>query len=126
MRPLGFHDFFYPSYDFSLEDTVIYTGGIRMDFIIGRYGLKKNAIKVYGQDTSHCYEYDSFYVLPVVIDFKQYEDYEPFVCRRNFYRFRTINGKELRFEYLHKAATITRLTEVPIKVKKRINQQNSR
>ena len=72
--PLGFHDFFYPSNDsqkgFSLNDTRVFTGGIRIDFTTGWHGLKKNAIRVYGKDTSYCYHYDSFYFLPVIIDFK--------------------------------------------------------
>ena len=118
MRPIGFHDFFYPCNDINIElffrDT-IFSGGVRVDFVVGRYGLKKNALKIYGKDTSWCYGYDSFYVVPVIVDFKEFEDYWPFLCQRNFYEIASKQGGKIRFEYIHQAADITRLTELPIK-----------
>jgi hypothetical protein len=118
MRPVGFHDFFYPLKDFNeqlFSDSVVFTDGIRMDFIIGRYGSKKNAIRIYGKDTSRCYHYDSFYVVPVILDFRQYEDSWPFECGRNFYEFASNPGGKIRFEYIHQAADITKLIELPVK-----------
>lgn len=118
MRPIGFHDFFYPCNDISIESFFLdtfFSGGIRVDFVVGRFGLKKNALKIYGKDTSWCYGYDSFYVVPVIIDFKEFEDYWPFLCQRNFYEIASKQGGKIRFEYVHQAADITKLIELPIK-----------
>ncbi len=114
-KPLGFHDFFYPVSDFHskimLDSNlkIEFKNGVRVDFINGRDLLKNKARVIPCSDTSKCYEFYRFFVLPVLIDYKISEDYEPYVCRRNFYELQVDNGAVLRFEYLHKAI-------VPIKI----------
>ncbi len=118
-RPLGFHDFFYPVKDFNtklLEDTNVNIGfknGMRVDFIENRSQLKIKAKSFECIDTSHCYEFRKFYVIPVIIDYSSFEDYEPFVCRRNFYEVQVINGSRLRFEYMHKAIRLIKIKAFP-------------
>jgi len=114
-RPLGFHDFFYPVKDFNeqlLKDNnvnIVFKNGMRVDFIENRSRLKIKAKNFECIDTSHCYEFGKFYVIPVLIDYALFEDYEPFVCRRNFYEVQVTNGSRLRFEYTHKAIRLIKV-----------------
>lgn len=123
VKSVGFHDFFFPSDKFDKNcfldsnKSMIYKNGIRVDFFKSRKYLKRKAISFNGTDTSKCYLFDNFYVIPVIIDYKLFEDYEPFLCRRNFYELQITNGSQLRFEYLHKAISITRIAE-PAVIKK--------
>lgn len=114
-RPLGFHDFFYPAKDFNaklLEDSnviIVFKNGVRVDFIENRKQLKIKAKSFECIDTSHCYEFGKFYVVPVIIDYDFFEDNHPFVCRRNFYELQVTNGSRLRFEYMHKAIRLIKV-----------------
>ncbi|MFI5128417.1 MAG: hypothetical protein ACHQFX_00435 [Chitinophagales bacterium] len=108
-RPVGFHDFFYPVNYFNLrmlEDSnisIVFKNGIRVNFLNNRNQLKAKAKKMQCADTSHCYEYDKFYIIPVVIDYKYFSDNWPLICGRNFYEVQVPKGSKARFEYLHKA-----------------------
>ena len=109
-RPLGFHDFFFPINCLNVNCfsdsnmSIIYKRGLRIDLVGDKRKLLKKRAAAYSCiDTSNCYEFDKFYVIPVTIDYKMFEDYEPFVCRRNYFELRVKDGCNLRFEYLHKA-----------------------
>ena len=114
-RPLGFHDFFYPIKDFDtkiLNDSniqIVFKNGLRVDFINDRKTLKAKAKLFNCFDSSHCYEFYRFYIIPVEIDYKLYEDNWPFICRRNYYELQVERGSSIRFEYLHKAILLTRI-----------------
>jgi hypothetical protein len=123
IRPEGFPDFFYPSKDnlreAFLSDTVVLSNGMRIEGLIpGRYGLKRSAKIVYGRDATAFYKYDSFYLVPVVLDYKAYRDDWPLLRNRNFYEFTTRTGSKIKFEYRNEAAVITRLTELHRKARK--------
>lgn len=115
IKLLGFHDFFFPSLFFDKKCildsnlNITFKNGLRVDFFNGRNGIKSRSQPIPGLDTSNCYKYDKFYVIPVLIDYKIFGDYEPFVCRRPYYAVKVKNGSSLRFEYLHKAISITRI-----------------
>jgi hypothetical protein len=117
VKSVGFFDFFYPSEHFDSKclldsnKNTVFKNGIRVEFFKDRKQLKKKAMLFNCVDTSKCYLFENFYVLPVTIDYKIYQDYEPFLCRRNFYELQVINGSKLRFEYLHKAISILRIAE---------------
>ena len=125
IRKLGFHDFFFPSECIDtrcfLDSNInlLFKNGIRVDYINNRKQLKNKATVVSCIDTSYCYEYDRFYVIPVVVDYKIFEDYEPFVCRRNYFELQVKNGSRLRFEYLHKAIKPLRIIPTGVAVKKK-------
>jgi len=87
---------------------------VRLDFFEERETLKSKAQKVFGKDTAGCYGFDSFYVLPVIVNFKEYKDYEPSICKKRFYIIKT-EGKEVWFAYFPTAATITKVTVLPNK-----------
>lgn len=115
IRRLGFHDFFFPteSCDFKcLSDTgkgIVFKNGFRVDAIIDRKGLKLKAELFRCIDTTRCYEYDRFYIVPVILNYKLFRDYEPLICRRNYYELRVLDGASLRFEYKHEAITPTKI-----------------
>ena len=115
MRPLGFHDFFFPSNCLNIScfldsnKAITFKNGLRVDFIMGRSGIKTSSMEVHCTDTSDCYKYKKFYIVPVAIDYKLFEDYEPYVCYRNYYQIQIEKGSFMRFEYLHKAILPIRL-----------------
>lgn len=109
-RRLGFHDFFFPCEDpgeklfLDSNISIVFRQGLRVDSIShNRPLLKKKAALLSCIDTSNCYKYDKFYIIPVTINYRVYQDNRPFVCDRNYYELQVINGARLRFEYQHKA-----------------------
>ncbi len=119
IRPLGFHDFYYPTSCLDVKCildsnlNIVFKNGIRIKFINGRYGIKTQSFSINCIDSSQCYQYSSFYIVPVTMDYKMFEDYEPYVCDRNYYELQVVGGSRLRFEYLHKA-----LIPINIKIQK--------
>lgn len=115
MRPLGFHDFFFPAENFNcklLIDSarhIAFNNGIRIDFMENRKALKAKARVFKGKDTSGCYGFDQFYLMPVIIDYKKVKEYEPYVCRRNYFDIKVDKGSSLHFEYLHEAIKPTKI-----------------
>ncbi len=113
-RSLGFHDFFFPTdtVNFHLltskDTTINIKDGLRVDYFSLREQYKYGATAIACKDTSHCYYFPKFYVIPVIIDYKKFEDYEPFECRRNYFELEVGKGN-LRFDYLHKGIIITRI-----------------
>lgn len=53
-----------------------------------------------------CYKYDSLFVVPVVMDFKEYEDNWPPVCENNTYQIQVIDGSNLDFVILPKVMIV--------------------
>ncbi|MET0393072.1 MAG: hypothetical protein ABW019_08010, partial [Chitinophagaceae bacterium] len=45
---------------------------------------------------------EKFYVIPVTISYKIYQDNWPIVCRQGFFELSVINKSKCRFEVLHK------------------------
>lgn len=109
IRPLGFHDFFFPVSNFDStwfaepNIDIAFKNGLRVDYINNRLSLKQVAHLYKGKDASNCYEYDQFYVIPVTITYKQFKDYEPLVCSHNYFDIQIMNGASLHFEYQHQA-----------------------
>src|SRR5258706_10321498 len=109
IRPLGFHDFFFPTDYFDkrlfldTNKTITFKKGLRVEFLAGRFGLKQRAAVFKCIDSNKCYRYDKIYIIPVTISYKLYEDFEPFECRRNYYELTIINGSIVKFDYQHKA-----------------------
>lgn len=119
-RPLGFHDFFFPGQNFvtsSKIKTTIFTDGIRVDSIPQRFYVKNKSLKVFGIDTSQCYKYDSFYVVPVQISYREIEEYKPLVCLK--VSFLIQQGPIQRIiEYDKRAMVITEILLYPDEKKK--------
>ncbi len=115
MRPLGFHDFFFPGQKFEIAtqlDSTVFVEGIRVDSIPQRFYVKKKAFKILGLDTSRCYNYDSFYIIPVQIAYREIEEYEPLVCRRpSFFIQQGRTGRI--FNYKRKAIEIIKIVLYP-------------
>ena len=115
-RPLGFHDFFFPIENFNpklISDSniqIVFKNGLRVDFINDRKLAKAKAKIIQCKDTSNCYKYNRFYIIPVLVDYKLFHDYEPYICDRDYYEIDVISGSKLRFEYLHKAIKPIKIT----------------
>lgn len=124
IRSLGFHDFFFPVSNFDSawfkepNIDITFKNGLRVDYINNRLPLKQAAHLYKGKDASNCYEYDQFYVIPVTITYKQFKDYEPLVCRRNYFDIQIMNGASLHFEYLHQAIKPIDINPLVVKKKK--------
>ncbi len=122
-RPLGFHDFFFlgDTVNFSsldiLDTSINIRGGLRVEYFSLREQYKYKALTIPCLDTSLCYLYQQFYVVPVLISYRIYEDNFPFECRRNFFELK-VGRSKLRFEYLHKAIEIVRINET-VRLKKK-------
>lgn len=117
IKVLGFHDFFFPLSSFNkqclLDSNVSKTfkSGVRVSYFQGRNGIKNNKLTnlITCIDTTNCYRYDNFYVVPVEISYNIYKDNFPYVCDYPYYEVKVINGAALRFEYLPKAISILRI-----------------
>ena len=125
VRSLGFHDFFSPSdcinpkcfLDSNM--TTVFKNGLRVEFIKNRKPLKDKAAVFACIDTSRCYSFDRFYIIPVTIDYKIFSDYAPYVCRRNYYELEVVKGGRFRFEYLHQAIKPFQINPTQNAVKKK-------
>ncbi|NLR67490.1 hypothetical protein HGH92_24510 [Chitinophaga varians] len=116
IRLLGFHDFFFPAdRNFDELDSLIVKpvlkDGLRVDFFEKRQAIKKEALEVFCSDTTGCYGFEKFYIIPVVVTYKQYKDFEPLICNRPVYELLVDNKHLLRFEYLSQAITISFIQE---------------
>lgn len=117
IKNLGFHDFFYPADAFDVKclldsnKSITFKNGVRVDFFSKRKYLKTQAKSFACDDTTGCYRFKNFYIIPVTINYKLYEDYEPFICQKNFYELKILGRSQLKFTYQHKAISITRVLE---------------
>ena len=109
VNPLGFHDFFFPVKKFhtswfSEENMALeFKNGLRVEFIDKRNLLKEIASIYKGKDSSQCYYFNQFYVVPVMISYKKFNDNWPVECDRTYFDFKVENGPAVHFEYLRKA-----------------------
>ncbi|NSL85332.1 hypothetical protein ECE50_000715 [Chitinophaga sp. Mgbs1] len=116
IKLLGFHDFFFPAdCNFDELDSLgvksVLKNGLRVDFFDKRQTIKKEALEVFCSDTTGCYGFKKFYIIPVVVTYKQYKDFEPLICNRPVYEILIDNKHLLRFEYLSQAITISFIQE---------------
>ncbi|WP_343703077.1 hypothetical protein [Chitinophaga sp.] len=116
VKLLGFHDFFYPFASDALDKVLNpvpnlqLRNGRRVEYFDQRSFLKQKATEVNCIDTSRCYLYDSFYVLPVIIYYKEFSDYEPVLCGKNKYSLMmTKKQRAINFEYLPKAIQVIKI-----------------
>jgi len=126
MRPAGFADYFFLSDNFDKKcfldsnKNISFKNGVRVEFFKSRNQLKSKAVLFNCKEESNCYEYDKFYIIPVEIDYKLYEDNWPLACRSEFFDIEIIKGSKLRFYHQHKAVIPTRVITPPIiKTKKK-------
>ncbi|MCH5720509.1 hypothetical protein [Niabella hibiscisoli] len=118
MRHLGFHDFFLPTdsvgaIDWYKKDSgSLFTHALRVDFVPERYDLKKKAQRVVCIDSTRCYAYDNFYIIPVVVDYGLFTDYEPPICGRSYFSLQIGNGNLFRVEYISKAIKLLKVLSV--------------
>lgn len=131
-RLLGFHDFFFPVSNFDStwftepNMNIAFKNGLRVDSIKNRQPLKDAAFLYQGKDTSDCYEYEQFYIIPVLISYKVYSDNWPFVCRRNYFDIQVTNGASLHFEYQHQAIKPISIKPLVSKKKTSVNLQKQK
>jgi len=123
VKSVGFFDFFYPIESIDIKSFLdsnkymFFKNGVRVEFFKQRNKFKELSVHYNCIDTSSCYFFKDFYFLPVVIDFKLYEDYEPSLCRKNYFDLQVIKGAKFRFENFHKAITISQIEKIRIKQK---------
>jgi hypothetical protein len=126
VKSYGFSDYFFPSESFDKNcfldsnKSISFKSGVRVEFFKSRNQLKSKAAKL-NCTNNHCYFYDSFYVVPVNIDYKLFSDDWPLDCRSEFFDIEVINGSKLRFYHERKAIVPTKVTEIlPVTKKKKL------
>ena len=126
-KQIGFHDYFFPSNIFDkncfLDSTksISFQNGVRVEFFKNRILLKNKALLFNCKAKSGCYEYEKFYIIPVTINYKRYEDNWPLACRSELFDIEVIKGSNLRFYHYHKAIIPTRIITFQITKKKNNN-----
>lgn len=121
VKVLGFHDFFYPSADIKVKEIVTgsknlcLNNGVRVDYFGLRSSLRKKAISVNCLDTTKCYQYNKFYLVPVVLKYKEFNDYEPSICGKHHYELLVSGNHAVRFKYSQRAITITDVRQIKLK-----------
>jgi hypothetical protein len=111
-RPIGFEDYFFPGSSVGKEMfidsniTVNFMNGVRVNFIASRNTLKKKAILLNCSDTSKCYPFKKFYIVPVTTSYKEFKDIWPLACKRDSFALRISNGSKVRFKYRHRAMAV--------------------
>jgi hypothetical protein len=127
VRSLGFSDYFFPSANFDKNcfldsnKSISFKNGVRVEFFKNRNQLKSKATKL-NCINNHCYFYDSFYVVPVIIDYKLFSDDWPLDCRSEFFDIEVINGSKLRFYHQRKAIVLAKVIAIlPITKKRKLN-----
>lgn len=118
VKLLGFHDFFYPSADKAAKEiangskNLCLNNGVRVDYFYLRPSLKKSAISINCLDTTKCYRYNKFYLVPVVIKYKEYIDSEPGICGKHQYDLIVSGSHTVRFKYNSRAIMITSVRQI--------------
>jgi hypothetical protein len=70
----------------------------------------RKAIKFYGSDTSQCYPYHDFFIIPVTITYQVFKDNWPLSCKREFFDLKIVKGGSVRYIYAHKAMIVQTYT----------------
>lgn len=113
----GFHDYFFPIDSFNMKSfidsskTFVLNKGLRVEFFKSRNQLKKSATKFNCKDTSGCYAYDKFYIIPIEIDFKVFFDNWPPACRKEYFNIEIRNGAKVILFHQQKAIQILKIKE---------------
>jgi hypothetical protein len=114
VKSYGFSDYFFPSEAFDKNcfldsnKNISFKNGVRVDFFKSRNQLKTKATK-FTSKYNDCYSYDSFYVLPVIIDYKLFDDTWPLDCRSELFEINVVNGSQLIFYHQRKAIIPTKI-----------------
>lgn len=82
---------------------------MRVERFNQRSKLKSLAAELPCYDSSYCYYFDKFYLVPVIVTYKVYRDYWPFLCRRNFYELKLSDSGIVKFEYERKLITVIKI-----------------
>ena len=112
----GFSDYFFPidNFDLSLfSDSSKYASfknGVRVEFFKTRQELKVKSKTFYCQKSNNCYKYGEFYIIPVTVDYKLFDDNWPLACRSEFFDIEIIKGKKIRFYQNHKAIVVSQIS----------------
>jgi hypothetical protein len=118
VKLLGFHDFFYPSTDLTVKGIVntskslCINNGVRVDYFDLRPSLKKRAVSIDCLDTTKCYRYDKFYLVPVFIKYKEFTDYEPSICGKYQYDLLVCGNHSVKFKYSQRAIIISSIRQI--------------
>jgi hypothetical protein len=124
IKSFGFSDYFFASENFDKNcfldsnKNISFKNGVRVEFFKSRYQLKGKAMK-FKSTNDRCYIYDSFYVVPVNIDYKLFNDKWPLECRSEFFDIDVLKGSKIRFYHQRKAIIIKRITPILSGTKKR-------
>jgi hypothetical protein len=114
IKSYGFSDYFFSSENFDKNcfldssKSISFKNGVRVEFFKNRNQLKTKALK-FDCKNNQCYFYDSFYVVPVILDYKLFEDTWPIDCRSEFFDINIDNGSQLRFYHQRKAIIPTKI-----------------
>lgn len=79
---------------------------MRVERFNQRNKLKSLAAELLCYDSSYCYYFDKFYLVPVIVTYKIYRDYWPFLCKRNFYELKLSDSGIIKFEYERNLITV--------------------
>lgn len=124
MRPVDFHDYFFPTNDSNIEQlldsnkTFSFKDGRRIQFFPQRFYYKKIAKQLIIEPTD-CYIERKLYVVPVVLEFEEYKDNWPRICKTNSYHLKVVGGGSLSFELSPKAVDVRSTKE---QVKRKVNK----
>jgi hypothetical protein len=117
VKSWGFSDYFFPSENFDkncLLDSnknISFKNGVRVEIFKTRNQLRSKATK-FNSTYKDCYSYDSFYVVPVIVDYKMFEDTWPLDCQSDFFDIDVIKGSKLRFYHQRKAISPTKIAAI--------------
>ena len=123
VRSWGFSDYFFPSENFDkncLLDSnknISFKNGVRVEIFKTRNQLRNKATK-FNSTYKDCYSYDSFYIVPVIVDYKMVDDSWPLDCRSDFFDIDVVEGSKLRFYHQRKVMIPTKITATLPTVKK--------
>lgn len=126
VKSWGFSDYFFPSESFDAKclldsnKTISFKNGVRVEIFKTRNQLRDKATKL-NCTNMQCYFYDSFYVVPVVVDYKMFDDTWPLDCRSDFFDIDVVNGSKLRFYHRRKAMLPIKIAAIlpPVAKKKK-------
>jgi hypothetical protein len=126
IRDIGFHDYFFPSNKFNKNwfidssKNFSFKKGLRVEFFKSRNMLKRKALLFKCVNQNNCYFYDNFYIIPVTINYKLYNDNWPLACRSNLFDIEVIGGSKLRFYHNENAIIPLRVSLINTNPKKKI------
>ncbi|HEX5151675.1 MAG TPA: hypothetical protein VFW07_09500 [Parafilimonas sp.] len=114
IKSYGFSDYFFPSENFNkncfLDSNKIisFKNGVRVEVFKSRNQLKSKAMK-FNSTNIQCYFYDSFYVIPIIVDYKLFDDISPLDCRSEVFDIDVVKGSKLIFYHQRKAMLPTKI-----------------